>query len=390
MKRPFSSAQASPGALVAASTALIAATYGLVRLAYGLYLPEMQSDLQFTPAVAGAISAGASVAYCLGATGGFVAASRHARSLVIAAGVSAGIGATGVALAPHVALFACFAILSSAGAGLASPALVHVLQRNVGPDSSDQAQSIANAGTGPGLVAAGLLALALLPEWKTAWFVAAIATVIAAALVLTFDHRGQDRAQTPRIIPPASWFTAHRRVIAAALLMGAGSAAVWNYGRTLLVDSGAAASTSVLAWIALGGGGTVAIATAHWTSSLQPRIAWALCTGVIAGASTALIAAPGSAPVALAACVAFGWGYTAGTGALIAWTTEIDSSRAPTGTALLFILLILGQAIGAAGAGTLITGAGYLTAFLAAAAASAAAALLGLRLGAPLPDRLRR
>jgi len=82
-------------------------------------------------------------------------------------------------------------------------------------------------------------------------------------------------------------------------------------------------------------------------------------------------------PVAFAACAAFGWAYTAATGALIAWTAEIDAERAASGTALLFMLLVLGQAVGAVGLGALVDTAGYGTAFVLAALAALLAAGLG-------------
>ncbi|MCJ1703752.1 MULTISPECIES: YbfB/YjiJ family MFS transporter [unclassified Rathayibacter] len=127
MKRTFSFS--SPVPLVLAATGLIAATYGLVRFAYGLLLPEMRSELGFDAATAGGVSAGASLAYCLGAVAGFVLASRAARVLVLAAGATAGAGSLGMALSQEFVPFAIAAVMSSVGAGLASPALVDVLRR---------------------------------------------------------------------------------------------------------------------------------------------------------------------------------------------------------------------------------------------------------------------
>jgi predicted MFS family arabinose efflux permease len=388
VKRTFSLGPASPLLLVAAGTGLIAATYGLVRLAYGLFLPDVQGELDLGVGAAGGISAGASVVYCAGAMLGFLGAARHPRALVAASALVASGGACGMALAPSAAWFAAFAVLGSAGAGLASPALVAVLQRNVSTGRSPRAQAIVNAGTGPGLVAAGLLALLLLPDWRVGWAIAAAVTIFTAAAVLLADRtdgadRGDQadqlgrgcagRAGSRRPLPPASWYRAHRRVLAAALLMGAGSAAVWTYGRTFLVASGASEVVSVAAWIALGVGGTSVIVTARGLERMGPRGAWALTTGTVAVSSAVLAVAAGSAPLALAACAAFGWGYTAGSGALIAWTTRIDAPRAPAGTALLFVTLILGQALGAAALGALIPVLGEPAAFLAAGAASAVA-----------------
>ena len=379
MKRSFSFGQQATPLLIGAGTGLIAATYGLIRLAYGLFLPDVQTDLALGVATAGIISGGASVVYCAGALLGFLTAARHARALIVAAALTAAAGAAGMAAASDATSFAVFAVASSAGAGLASPALVAVLQRNPGTRGRPRAQTVVNAGTGPGLVVAGLLALALLPDWRVGWVVAAVVTVVMAAVVLAADR--DDASATPArgSLPPRSWFTAHWTVLVAALLLGGGSAAVWNYGRTFLVQSGAGHALSVTAWIALGAGGTAVILTARWTERLGPRAAWVVTVGAVAASSALLVAAPRSAPLVLAACAAFGWGYTAATGALIAWTAEIDPPRAPAGTALLFITLILGQALGAGVVGALIPAAGYPVAFLGAAAVAAVAAVPAVR-----------
>jgi len=363
--------------LVLAATALIAATYGLVRLAYGLHLPAAQAELGFDAAVAGAISSGGSLAYCAGAILGFALAARHPRSLVALAGATAGLGAAGIAISATTALFAAAAVLSSAGAGFASPALVRIVQRTVQATAVDRAQTIVNAGTGPGLVAAGLLALALLPDWRTAWWVAAAIAVAAAAAVLALDRGDDADGAADARLPPASWFLAHRRVIVAALLLGAGSAAVWNSGRALLADAGMPDQLSVLAWVALGLGGLAVVPSAGPMSALGPRRAWVVTAGALAVATLALVAAPGSVPLALVACLVFGWGYTAATGALIGWTGAIEPSRAASGTALLFVLLVLGQALGAAVAGAAISATGYPPAFLGAALVAAVAGALG-------------
>lgn len=382
MKRSFSLLEPSRATgLVVAGTALIAGTYGLVRLAYGLYLPDMQAGLGFSAGTAGGISAGASLVYCLGALLGFLVAPRRARSLVVAAGATAGLGAAGMALSQGVGLFAAGAMVSSAGAGLASPALVATVQRNVAARSVDRAQTVVNAGTGPGLVAAGVLALVLLPAWRAAWLVAAVVTAVAAALVLVLDRGPSAHGETPRIAPPAPWVRAHRRLLVAALLLGAGSAAVWTYGRGLLQSAGQGATASTLAWVALGLGGTAVIVTARWTGRLRPATGWAVTAGVVALAPALLVSSTGHLLLALVACAAFGWGYTTATGALIAWTSQIDAARAATGTAVLFVTLVLGQALGAAGAGVLVGAAGYPATFLAAGAVAGLAALLGLGTG---------
>lgn len=381
MKRTFSFRSGSPTLLVAAGTGLVATTYGLVRLAYGLFLPGVQDDLGLDVAAAGAISGGASLVYCVGALLGFLAAARHARLLVVGSALTATIGASGMAAAPNGPVFAAFAVASSAGAGLASPALVAVLQQNPATRRRPRAQTIVNAGTGPGLVAAGLLALLLLPNWRLAWVIAAVLTLIVGGMVVLADHRDSGALPPRQSLPPVSWFAAHRLILVAALLMGCGSAAVWNYGRTLLVHSGAGAAISVAAWIALGAGSTAAVLTARWLEHREPRVAWLVTACTVAVASGTLAVVSSHMLLALAACAAFGWGYTAATGVLIAWTAQIDPSNAPAGTALLFVTLILGQAVGASAVGALLTRDGYTIAFLTAALIAAAAAAPALKTG---------
>ena len=395
MKRSFSFGRWRVAALLASGTGLIAATYGLVRLAYGLFLPDVRAELSFGSTTAGLISTGASLLYCAGAAIGFLAAARHPRRLVAGATATAALGAAGMAAAQQTAIFAVFAVVGSAGAGLASPGLVSIVRRHARGGDDSRGQAVVNAGTGPGLVAAGVLALVLLPDWRTAWFVVAAFTLLAGAAVLASDRTrtgaGRTSSRGTRL-PPASWFADHRAIVAAAFLMGAASAAMWNFGRTVLVDAGASDEISVLAWTALGIGGTAVIGTARPMSLLHPRTAWIVTSLTITIASAVFGLAPGSTIVALVACGAFGWGYTAATGALIAWTTRIDAARASAGTSLLFVILIAGQAVGATIVGVLIP-AGPGLAFVVAAAAALAstfAAIAAVTRERPRDDRGRR
>lgn len=158
MKRSFSFVSERGVSTVAFGTCFIAATYGLVRLAYGLFLPDMQTDLGVGAEQAGYISAGSSLVYCGAAAIGFAFAATRPRLLVLCATCAACAGVWGMAGADDASAFSVFAVISSAGAGFASPALVAIVSRNVGSETAGRAQSTVNAGTGPGLVGAGVLA----------------------------------------------------------------------------------------------------------------------------------------------------------------------------------------------------------------------------------------
>lgn len=352
---------------------LIAATYGLVRLAYGLFLPDVQRDLGLRSDAAGWVSSGASALYCVGAVAGFLLAARMPRVLVAVATLVAGIGAIAMATAGGSLAFGVSAVLASAGAGLASPALVRIVAEQVPSALLGRAQAIVNAGTGPGLVGAGVLALVLLPDWRTAWAVSGVFALAVGALLLVVSRGGAAASRAP--LPGAPWFAPHRGVLVLALLFGAGSAVVWTYGRSALVEAGASVVVSVSAWIALGIGGAAVVATARWTNGLRARTLWAVTAGSVAVAVVVLGTLPQSTVAALLACAVFGWGYTAATGALIAWTTEIDAERSSAGTSMLFVALVLGQAVGAAGAGALVGAIGFVVTFVVGAGVTAASAV---------------
>jgi predicted MFS family arabinose efflux permease len=372
VKRSFSFDDVRPNLVVVFGLCFIAATYGLVRLTYGLFLPDVQKDLGLGATGAGYISSGSSLIYCVAALAGFHLGSRRPRGLVVAAAATACLGVFGMAAAASVPVFAACAVLSSAGAGFASPALVSIVARNVAEPRLDSAQSVVNSGTGPGLVGAGALALVLLPEWRTSWVLIGVATAGLAVALLAVDRPTSTTRRETRLTK--TWARQHLTCIAAAGLLGAGSSAVWTYGRSLLVETGAGSQRdTITAWILLGVGGTAVAATARPLAKLNPIDAWMLTCALVTCAVALLAVAPERMAVVLAACLTFGWAFVAASSALIAWTTRIDPANSAAGTAMLFVALTFGQAAGATALGFAISRSGFTTAFIAAAALTAAA-----------------
>ena len=316
--------------LVVAGLAFIASTYGLVRLAYGLFLPDVQADLGLGDRAAGYVSSGASLAYCAGAIVGLVA-DRRPRTVLVAAALTGVVGATGMALAPGTGAFAAAAVLASSSAGLASPALVAIVDRRVAVDRRARAQAVVNSGTGPGLVAAGLLAVVLLPDWRAGFAAGAAATLLCGVLVLLLARGGSSGPATPET-PDAHGYGAGRAATyqllvpaLGALGLGAASAAAWTYGRAHLAAQGLGETMTTVAWIGIGVGGTATVLTARRLATRSPRVGWAVTVATVAGALV-LLGTAGRTPVlAVLACALFGWGFVAATSALIAWAAELPA-----------------------------------------------------------------
>ncbi len=371
--------------LVLSGMALIAATYGLARFGYGLFLPRFTEAFPMGSAVSGFVQAGSFLSFCLAA----VLASHWAarpRQVVVCAGLTAGLGSAGVAAAPHVAVLAASVVLAGAGAGFATPGLVALITRNIAPERRENAQTVVNAGTGAGIVAAGVLMLLTADHWRLGWGIVAALVVLATVATLRADRsprpeQGADRPARVR----ARDLAALVRPLAAAVLAGASSAAVWTFGRTVMAESRAGGEGySVLAWMVLGAFGILGATAGAIVRLWGVRAAWILTAGTMAGVTVLLGAAPAAPPAAYLSVALFGAGYTALCGVLIVWATRAVPDRASEGTAVLFIALAVGQAVGSAALGVLFDPGSPATAFT-------VAGVLGILsvLPAVLPERRR-
>ena len=166
--------------LVVAGAALIACTYGLARYGYGLFLPSFRADFALTSTLSGLLATGAFGSYCAAAllSGHLVGAGRSRLAAALAGAVAAA-GCVAVAAAPKVAVLGVALLVAGTGAGLASPALVSLVDHAVAAPARPRAQTVVNAGTGAGVLVAGPLALALAGHWRVAWLCFAALTVVA-------------------------------------------------------------------------------------------------------------------------------------------------------------------------------------------------------------------
>ncbi|MGN0041977.1 MFS transporter [Rhodococcus sp. (in: high G+C Gram-positive bacteria)] len=365
--------------LVVSGMALIAATYGLARFGYGLFLPRFTETFQMGSTLAGAVQAGSFLSYCCAALTATRLGARP-RLVVVCAGSTATVGAAGVALAPHVGLFALGVIVAGAGAGFATPGLVTLIERNVAAARQENAQTVVNAGTGAGIVVAGILLILTAGHWRVGWLVIALAAGLATVATLRADRstpRRRRSARPSRV--KADDVAALARPLVAATLAGASSAAIWTFGRSVMADSGAGDETlSIAAWMVLGAFGILGAAAGKIVQTWSLRIAWVATTAVMATATVLLGVAPGIPPAAYVSVAAFGASYTAMSGVLIVWAVRVVPDLAAEGTVVLFIALAVGQAAGSVALGVLL-GASPVLAFVVAGALGILAVLPAVR-----------
>jgi len=373
-------------ALMTAGSGLIAVTYGLIRFGYGLHLPAFAAEFALSPAMAGGIASGSFGGYCAAALlAQRLISSGHARLTLWVACALAVSGSLTVAAAQTSMSLGVGVIVAGSAAGAASPALVTAVATTVAPAGQDRAQAVVNSGTGAGVVAGGLVFAALSEQWRGLWAGFAVASLLVTAAV---DRRAAWPADVT--VPPARGVgqasTPLRPAVLAAVLAGAGSAAVWTFGIELLTGTGGLRPpTTAVLWCLLGAAGVLGALSGDLVQVCGLRSAWTICATVMAGATLGLAWLPSHTAVAAAALASFGGAYIALSGVLIAWATRTMPQRAAEATATLFIALTAGQALGAITLGVVADRTTLAAAFIIAAGlllGSLAAVRPQVRLGA--------
>ena len=338
-------------AVALAGTLLIASTYGMARFGVGLFAPRLVAERPELAPVVGWAAAAQFVAYSVAAAAVAARVSdRRPRAAVLAAGTTAALGCVGVATTASAGWFVALVFVGGTGAGLASPALVRLVDAVTPPHAAATAQSLVNTGTAVGVVVAGALALGV-PS--------------TADLV---DHGGAQRRRRRRRAParparrgPGAPTASQRDVddrrplatpARAAAVVGAGSALLWSYGPLIATGPGPVDDGSVgFLWIALGIGGFLGPLTGRLVERRGLAGAWAWSVAAVAVASVALGGAVGLGVAwpAYVAMACFGAGYMCLSGVLILWAREVWPEAAGRGTSVLFVALAVGQAAGAVG-----------------------------------------
>jgi MFS family permease len=344
---PTAPARTRSLAVAVLGTLLIASTYGMARFGVGLFAPRLVAERPALAPVVGWAAAAQFVSYAVAAAVASRTSDRSPRAGLLLAGTTASLGCLGVATTASPGWLVVVVLVGGAGAGLASPALVRVVDALVEPRRAATAQSLVNTGTAVGVVVAGVLALAV-PSVAAAWWAMAAVNAAAAAGLLVLVGR-QDLGTRAGTGTSYDWRALVVPAVA-AVVVGAGSALLWSYGPLVVTRSGPVAEARVgLLWIALGIGGLLGPLTGRLVDRAGLRGAWVGSVGAVVAAHLALGAGLGLglAWPTYVAMAAFGAGYMCLSGVLILWARREWPDAAGRGTSLLFIALAVGQALGA-------------------------------------------
>jgi predicted MFS family arabinose efflux permease len=363
--------------MVAAGAALIGCCYGFARFAYGLFAPQIQDEFAMTSTLSGVVSAGSYVGYCAAIVVSMLLTERlGARIVAVMAGAVATVGTLAVAVAPSAVVLAVGVLVAGSSTGLASPPLAAAIARWVREEGRDRAQTVANAGTGLGVVVSGPIALVVTDEWRWAWatfaVVSAAVTLWVARVVPGWDGSGGGLGRRGR-----RWAAGANRLVAGALLMGASSMAVWTFGQDVVAagDAGGPLLPG-LTWMVLGAAGVAGAFSGDLVSQLGLAVSWTMSLLVMAGATLLLATLADQTAAVLLAATLFGAAYIALTGILLVWGTRLFPDNPSYGVMLAFLVIAVGQAAFAPALGVVADATTLTTAFVVCAFVGTSAAFV--------------
>lgn len=334
-------------ALAISSVALIAATYGMARFGVGLLHPQMVAA---RPNLEGALRPAGTAqfaSYCVAVLIGGQLARTRARAGAAAAGMLAAIGSVGLLVAHTPTVFTIAAFVAGSGAGLASPALVPLLDRAVPTRWAGPTQSAVNSGTALGLIGSGLLVL-VTTGIVMPWVLIATICVIAGLAVWFFALANAPSTAPAEAAPGRVQWTPLVLPIALSLVVGVVSAYVWTYGPSVIIAKELISTDHIgWLWVTVGLGGLLGVFASQLVDRAGPLAAFVVsAVGIIlATAGMALTAEPW---VAFGSLAVFGAAYMALSGILILWGRILRPDNGGQATAWLFLALAVGQAVGAA------------------------------------------
>lgn len=326
---------------------LIAVCYGFARFAFGLFLPQIDADLALPDTVGGLIAGGSFLGYCLAiAVAAQLTERLGARAVAFAAASIAMLGLLGVALAPSAFWLAAAVLLAGVSTGLASPPMAAAVAAIIEPQRQDGTNTLINAGTSAGVTLSGPVALMFGAEWRLAYgFFAAAACFLA---VLTVLHVPRTSVPSVQAHAGTALFSATlKRLVAASLLMGAASTAVWSFGSEIVAQRLEWQSAGAgLLWVVIGAAGIAGAGAGYLVARLGIDWAHRLCLAALA-AAIVLVGLAGVPALALLGGALFGAAYITLSGIYLVWGVAALSERPATGLTIAFLGIAVGQTLGA-------------------------------------------
>ncbi|SEO75049.1 Predicted arabinose efflux permease, MFS family [Amphibacillus marinus] len=354
--------------LITAGLPMIAVTYGLARFSYGLMLPYLIETLALTPATSGFISALSYLAYCVAIIIAMICSDRlPPRAFLILAGLAATVGLSIIAMSNHAIMLGSGLFIAGLSTGFASPPYASIVSTQIEVNLQNQTNAWINSGTSIGTAVTGAIALIMSSNWRGTYV---IFTGIAL-LVLIVNHQLLPKQATQskkRARLTKNEWSKSLPLISAAFLIGVSCSAYWTFSRDFLLNL--ANIPLFLAdwfWVIIGLAGLLGGLAGSFINKYGVRAAYTLSTLILSASSLIIGLYSAQTLTWLISPFMFGSAYIFMTGVLIVWGISVCRNNVALGLGLPFLMLALGQAIGAALSGIIAGFSSFSTLFIVSA-----------------------
>lgn len=333
--------------LGSAGIAMIGVSYGFARYGYGLFEPHIRAELGLSVGASGMVASGAYLGCVLALTVvGLLADRVGPRPLVIAAGVSAAVGTTMVALADRPAFLFAGLVVAGASSGFAWTPYSDAIDQLVTPTRRTWLLAAIPSGTAFGITVAGALALSG-SRWRWAWL-----AFSAVAVLVTVYNAGLLRGTRPIPRVAGSAVGLIRRpgtsaLYCTALSYGLVGAGYWTFALAAVSRAAGPVAGSVF-WMLIGIAGTSSVCAGWVLARLGLRRAHAVLLGGLALAAALIAVLPGRWPAIALSAVLYGFVFMAISGLLAVWSYRTFPDRPSVGFSVTVFLLGLGAVLGPA------------------------------------------
>lgn len=355
-------------ALVAPGIIMIAVAYGLARFSFGLLLPSINEDLNMSASTSGFISSLFYFSYCFAIVVATVfTTEKGPRGMVLAAGASALLGLLIMGASPNVWVLSIGVLLAGASTGFVSPPYGAAISLWLQEKEQGKANTWINSGTSMGLALSGVGALFLASEWRLTYMIYAGVALIA---FLWNAKMIPSPGPKPKVMFEKGKFSFRGvegavPLVICSTVLGISTAAFWTFSVDFLSSTNQYSSSETsLFWIIIGASGVLGGFSGVLIEKLGLPFAYKWASLVIGTASLLLALFSEQWVMAYLAAAFFGSSYIFITGVLMVWGIRVFISNASLGIGTPFLLLALGQVLGAIFAGALIDAFNYSWAFI--------------------------
>ncbi|HKR50414.1 MAG TPA: MFS transporter [Pseudonocardiaceae bacterium] len=347
-----------------AGVTAIGVGFGFARYGYGLFLPDLRAEFDLSVSLTGVVASASYVGYLVALTlVGVLAARFGPRPLIMAAGLSAGLGMAMVAFAPGVEVLVPGLILAGMSSGWAWAPYSDAVDRMLPTTRRDRVLALLPCGTAFAVVVAGPLALVTAGgHWRYAWMVfagtALLVTVYNARVLPGGPHptKHGDAGTGTRMSLSVmlSWLARGSAIpiYLTALCYGLSGAVYWSFAVEAITDAiRTGGPVAPLFWTLMGLAGTAGIFTGTVIGWLGLRRSHVVLISAMALAITLLGAAPGNLAAITGSAVLYGSSFMAISGLLAVWSYQVFPEQPSTGMSATVFALGIGTIIGPAALG---------------------------------------